>query len=142
MDYDWCAKGRRNEDVVWKQALYDENARELGQCSASALLDLKKAFETVSLHHPWKAGPRYGFPLATLRATLEIFSFGRVLNLDQAIALPVRSLSAILAGSRFATDILYLTLLEPCDRIQALCPLSSLAVVVDDFSIQTVGSTT
>ena len=139
-DYDGCARGRRVEDVVWVQALHDEIAAGRGQVSSTALLDLTKAFESARLDHAWKAGIRYGYPLRLLRLSLEAFAFERHVSCQGACASGVRTLSAILAGSTFASDVLYLLMLGPCDRIAAELPNIRLGLVVDDLSLQSCGN--
>ena len=60
--YDWLAKGRRVEDAVWTQALHDEAAPFSGEASATILIDLAKAFESVPLEQVWRSGIRSGYP--------------------------------------------------------------------------------
>jgi len=50
----------------------------------------------------------------------------------------VETLSAILAGTTFATDLLYLVMLEPCDRLESAWADLNLSLVVDDLAIQAV----
>ena len=50
--YDWRAAGSRIEDV-WKQSWHDEVAIASGEVACTTLFDLRKAFETVALHHAW-----------------------------------------------------------------------------------------
>ena len=120
--------------------MHDKVARASGEVACTTLFDLRKAFEAVALHHAWRACPVYGFPTHILRLVLELFSFDRTLTFAGVVADAVSSLSAILAGSRFATDILYLVVLQPCDKICEICPETSIALVVDDMTLQTVGS--
>ena len=69
--------GRSAVDAVWVQSVRDEAAQESGIVSASALLDLIKAFECVRLDVVWEAGRRLGFPLAVLRLSLQAYCKAR-----------------------------------------------------------------
>ena len=72
--------------------------------------------------------------------SLELFAFVRHLSCQGAVAASVRTLPAVLAGSTFATDALFLAFLAPCDRLTRFFPAANLALVVDDLSIQTLGT--
>ena len=138
--FDWSACGRQIADAVWVQALHDEVGRASGQCSSTVLLDLVKAFESLRLDAIWQAGIEHGYPLHILRMSMELFAFVRHLSCQGAVASSVHTLSAVLAGSTFATDALFLAFLSPCDRLQRYFPAANLALVVDDLSVQMVGS--
>jgi hypothetical protein len=51
---------------------------------------------------------------------LESFAFERVLKIGDAFSTGVQSLSAILAGGKFATDALFLVLVGPMDDLVCL----------------------
>ena len=61
-EYDFGAKGRQATDAVWKQALYDEAAEFRGEASATVLLGLNKAFESVPLEHVLGGGYQVRVP--------------------------------------------------------------------------------
>ena len=69
--------GKSAVDAVWVQSVRDEAVQEKGLVSASALLDLIKAFECVRLDVVWEAGRRLGFPLAILRLSLRAYCKAR-----------------------------------------------------------------
>jgi len=121
------------------QALYDESAVASDEAAATVLLDLTKAFESIPLELVWARGKAAGFPLGILRLSLEMCSFVRHLVLDGVIAEGVTTLSAVLAGTSFATDLLYIVMIVPCDRLERGWPGLNLSLVVDDLSIQAVG---
>ena len=54
---------------------------------------------------------------------------------EGAVAAPVSSASAILAGSTFATDVLYLMFISVCDRLLLSSPRADIGLIVDDLSI-------
>ena len=52
--YNWAAKGRSAEQAAWVQPKQLEAATYRGKSSASALVDLTKAYELVCLSHVWE----------------------------------------------------------------------------------------
>ena len=109
--------------------------------AASVLIDLVKAFELVRLELVWAAGLRLGFPAVILRLVLEAFAFARRLVINAALSEATVTLSAILAGGSFATDALFLVLIEPCDALlRAHQPRVDLRLFVDDLTIDAVGT--
>ena len=99
--------------------MYDElAAEEQGLAAATFMLDLTKAFESVPLATVWERWLKMEFHPDILRLALEVCAFSRVLTLEGAASGCVDSLSAILAGTSLATDILYVVMVEPCDRLQ------------------------
>ena len=83
-------------------------------------------------------GVQEGFPLGILRLSLDVCSFIRHLALDGVVSEGGSSLSAILAGTSFATDLLYLVVMGPCDRLERRWSGLNLSLVVDDLAIQAV----
>jgi len=137
--YDYGGKGRTSTDAVWLQSLYDEAMEASGLAAATMLLDLMKAFESVPLEHVWACGLRLGFPLGILRLSLEVCAFARHLTLEGVTAQGVYSLSAIMAGTSFATDLLFAVMIAPCDSLLEVWPSLNLSLVVDDLAVQAVG---
>ena len=138
--YDFGARGRQSTDAVWTQALYDEAMEQSGMAASTVLYDLVKAFESVPLEHVWGRGLVMGFPPGVLRLALEVCSFARHLTLSGVVAKGVDTLSAILAGTTFATDLLYAVMVGPCDRLGEMLPSLNLSLVVDDLAVQAIGS--
>jgi len=137
--YDYGARGRSSTDAVWLQALYDEAAEFSEEAAATALLDLTKAFESVPLELIWARGNEMGFPPGILRLSLEMCAFVRHLVLEGVLGEGTETLSAILAGTSFATDLLFIVMTMPCDRLLERWPRANLSLVVDDMAIQLVG---
>ena len=59
-----------------------------------------------------------------------------------AVAQPVFTLSAILAGSSFATDALFIVLVFVCDELVIEHPQTDLCLFVDDLTLHTVAAAT
>ena len=84
--YDWATQGRSAEAAAWNQSVIDEAATADGLDSATAFVDLAKAFERIRLEDAWRAGVRFGFPLHILRLALEAFVFARRLSYQGAVS--------------------------------------------------------
>ena len=138
--YNWAAKGRSPQAAVWLHAFKGESASAKGLSSAAGLLDLVKAFEMVRLELVWARGLELGFPALILRMVMEVFSFTRRLMLSGAVSDPVDTLSAILAGSGFATDAMFIVLVKPCDTLVKEFPTSDLCLFVDDLTLHAIGT--
>ncbi len=128
------------EQFVYEQSVRDEAAQQRGDSSASCLLDIEKAFERVPLEHVYREGRRLGFPLAILRLILEACAFARYVTFERAVALPVSTLTAIIAGGAFATDMLFLVLVQPLDDVLVAFPAVRIYTVVDDVTIRAEGT--
>ena len=139
--YDFSSKGRKSSQAVWLQSLYDEAAAQLGHHSATILLDLMKAFESIPLATVWEKGLEMGYPPYLLRLSLEVCAFGRHLVYSGSISEGILTLSAILAGTSAATDLLFIAMHETCELILDLQPSAVLSLVVDDLAIQVQGPT-
>ena len=139
-DYNWSTRGRSAEAAVYGQALRDEAALARRHFVAATLFDLTKAYETVRLELVWEAGKKFGFPLRVLRIALEGFAFARHLIFNRAVAQPVLTLSAILAGAGAAQDALLLVLMGLVDELVAMSQaMASFILYVDDLGAHTRG---
>ena len=110
--YDWMGKGKGAEKSVLAQAVYEEAARARGDSTAGVLVDLVKAFEQVALNHVWDLGREMGMPLRVLALARESCAFARRLTYRGAVSGVSKTLSAVLAGSGFAVDLLFVTLVK------------------------------
>ncbi len=70
---------------------------------------------------------------------LEASSFERRLKYRGAVSRPVDTVTAILAGSGAATDLLYLVLLDPVDRLIAKHSRLRVFMVADDLTLRVEG---
>ena len=129
--------GRSSVDAVWSQSVRDEDVVQQGLVSASALLDLIKAFESVRLDVVWTTGVELKFPLAVLRLALQAYCLARRLIYREVVGQATFTTSAILAGGGFATDMLALLLHKTLTRLRYELPRVHLYVIVDDLTIRT-----
>ena len=137
--YHWASRGRSTEAAVYKQALQAEAAAARGLESAASLIDLVKAFEMIKLEIIWRRGLQLHFPPRLLRLILESCAFVRFLSFGGAFADGIHTLSAILAGGSFATDLLFIVLVGPCDTLAASLKTGDLCLFVDDLTLHTWG---
>ncbi len=137
--YDCMASGISCEQAVYEQSVRDEAVQNEGLVSASALLDIVKAFETVFLSHIFWAAPELQFPMLILRLALEACAASRYLVYGNSVAAPVDSLTAIVAGSAFATDLLAIVLAKPIKEVLANYGSISVYAVVDDITMRSEG---
>ena len=118
----------------------DEAVKEKGLVSATALLDVVKAFECVRLDVIWQAGVKRGFPLVVLRLSLEAYCFARRLVYEGIVGDAIYSLNAILAGGGFATDLLSLLLDDTLTMLKNTVPGIHLYIAVDDLTLRAEGN--
>ncbi len=138
--YNWMGKGRGAQRAVWVQSVMDEACKQRGMSTGAVLVDLVKAFEQVVLAIVWREGVARGFPLQLLRLGLEACAFTRRLALGAAHARrTVDSLSAILAGSGFASDMMFLVLVKPMDTLVVEYPCLDIFVIADDVKLGVKG---
>ncbi len=137
--YNWACRGRCAEDAVWRTTILDEVARARGWSSAATLLDLAKAFEHIPLQCVWQQGIKRGFPAVVLRLVLQSCAFPRRLLYRGAYSAVTSSLTAVVAGLTFATDCLYLIMIDVLDTVAAAHPTVDLGLYVDDVRLHRIG---
>ncbi len=138
--YDCMAMGIPCEQAVYEQSIRDEALQHEGKVSATALVDVVKAFETVFLSHVYSAALALGFPVVVMRLALESCAALRYLSFEKAFADPVATLTAIVAGGSYATDLLALVLAAPIDVIINRYQQIMVHTVVDDITMRAEGT--
>ena len=139
MPFNWSCRGKGSEAAVWQQSVRAEAAVHHGHTTATIMVDLVKAFESVPLWRIWEAGLRRHLPTRLLRLALEACSFTRRLVYNSAFSAPVETLSAILAGGGMAVDLLALAMEEIVDEASRICPAVTPFLVVDDLTFLACG---
>ena len=145
-DFNWVARWRSAQDAVWRQSVCVEAATQRGHVTIADLTDLVQAYEMVPLENVWRAGLKLHFPPDILRMELESFEAARTLLVNGVCSDPVLSLSALVAGGSYATDCLFVVLVEPCDQILLEHPQNTLcttriALYADDLNTVVSGPT-
>ncbi len=105
-------KGMGAQRGAWEAAFIAEFAAKSGLEHVAALLDLVKAFKTVSHRELAEACIRLGYPPALLRLSLAAYRLLRAVGVDGVFAEAVQATRGITAGSGFATTELRLLLIE------------------------------
>ena len=116
-EYNWMRHGRGAERSVWAQTVYEEAARARGQATASIMIDEVQAFEQVALNIMWTERLKMKMHRWILKLALEACAFGRRLTYKGAVSSVSHTLSAVLAGSGFAGDLLLVTIITGVDEI-------------------------
>ena len=139
-EYWWGVAGKGCEQCIWEHLVVDEAVAGKGLKTATFLSDVLKCFEQV----PWQIlideAVANSFPLAVLRLSLAIYAGVRRIALDGAYAEEAHAKQSVLAGCVHSTALLRALMLRTLDRIQANWGGIRLRVVVDDISLQTVGT--
>ena len=144
--YNWMERGRGSERSVWAQTVYEEAAVASGKTTASIFLDLLKAFEQVVLANVWRSGLKHRMPQRILALALEACAFTRRLSFRGAISQAAETKTAIIAGGGFATDLLFITLVDAVDEILLLHEKADTNttlrafMIVDDIRLLVEGS--
>ncbi len=134
-DYNWMTAGKGSSLAVWSQSVANEAARSRGLSSGAVLIDLIKAFEQVILGRVWNAAVKYEYPLDVLRLALEASSFDRRLTYRGAVSDYCSTVTAVLAGGGFASDMLLLILMGPLDDLLDEFDGLGITVIADDIKL-------
>ncbi|CAK0860087.1 unnamed protein product [Prorocentrum cordatum] len=107
---------------------------------ASLFLDIRKFYEHVRHDVLWTSAQRFGFNLKLLRGLLAICQAPRIVLAGGVASPPFGASGAVLAGCAYATAVAKLPLLGGLLAAGAHRPLATLRNLVDDVSLQAVGS--
>ena len=124
---------------MWEQSVRSGAATTRGLSSGSTLLDLRKAYELVRLELVWKAAINIRAPLHVLRLEIQAYTAVRHLQDGGVLSNACQTDSAIVAGGTFATDCLFITLYDSCDRILIEHVPIQLSLYVDDIALHIFG---
>ncbi len=140
-EYNWMVRGRGAARAVWAQSVVEEAARQRGLASAAVLIDLVKAFEMVVLARVWHDGMGLDFPKELLRLSMEVCSFERRLVYRGAYSKEtIHTLTAILAGSGYATDFMFVMIMRAVDLIVQKYENVDACVIADDVKLSVTGT--
>ena len=135
----WGCKGKATSEAAYTLLYKGETATLQGGGSATVLLDLWKAYETVLPGILLREGLASGFPPTLLVMAIKLYRIPRVLKLLGALSLPYFSKQGIIAGCSLATSLLRALLYRSLVRISAQYDVISFTLVVDDLSLQWAG---
>ena len=84
------------------------------------VLDLAKAFERVSLLVVWAWVTHFSFPRKILRVLCGCFEHQRRVQLEGCAAEPVRTITAILPGSKWSCLLLRIVLQDALSEVMKI----------------------
>ncbi|CAK0841387.1 unnamed protein product [Prorocentrum cordatum] len=139
----WYIGGELNtcERAGWVHQTLTALAYEKGLSTGTALGDLRKFYENISHKELLVDANSTGFPVKLLRACCVTYSGYRVITVDGACSAPSRATGTVLADCSCATGIAKLLLFRSCKKVAAFYPSVRPGSVVDDFTLQTAGTT-
>ncbi|CAK0858476.1 unnamed protein product [Prorocentrum cordatum] len=137
----WGRDGRDCERAGWLHNCFAGFAKANQQFEAASLfLDISKFYEHVRHDVLWANAVRFGFNLRLLRGLLTSYQAPRMI-LAAGMASPAFSTTGtVLAGCACATAVAKLPVLGALLAAGATCPLVAPRNVVDDISLQAVGT--
>ena len=137
---DWDATDGRNggaQQTVWEIVLemgrLNGKAREEDQGALALVLDLAKAFERVSHPVVWAWATHFSFPRKILQVLCGYFEHQRRVQFEGCAAEPLRTITAILPGSKWSCLLLRIVLQNALSEVMKFYPPSKLRVFVDDI---------
>ncbi|CAK0858255.1 unnamed protein product [Prorocentrum cordatum] len=143
--WDCTAFGKAAEDAAWEVLLanegdevQDSDPRTLA--TVTAILDLVKAFERVSLHVLWERGKAMGFNTGVLAVVCSYFAMARRVNTGEAISEETRTVATIIAGSKFSVGFLKMVIQDTIDGLVVEYPLVQWRMYVDDLCLKQRGA--
>jgi hypothetical protein len=117
----------------------DGGAAGVDVAAASVLMDLVKAFETVSLRIAWGWCLRWGMNPTVLAVVFQYFALPRRVLVDGCASSPVATATAIPAGSKWCCQILKAMRIHPLGNLMRWCPTLRAKVWVDDLKLTAFG---
>ena len=137
-DWDWSAAGRSALSAVWLTALHDE-AKSSDEHSATALLDITKAYEQIPHWLVWCLASMAGAPSLWLRLYLQVGAHPRRLIVGPCVTEPLAARQGVVAGSRLGNMIMVLATAFIIRKVRDLHPVVSPITYVDDLALRCVG---
>ena len=114
---EWDATDGRNggaQQTVWEILMemesFDGKAKEGEQRAVALVLDLAKAFERVSLPVVWAWATHISFPRKIFRVLSGYIEHWRRLQFEGCVAEPLKTITAILPGSKWSCLLLRILL--------------------------------
>jgi len=134
--YDGPAKGA--EVAAWRQSLLGEVAHSYKLSYISSLLDLVKAFDSVSFECLACCAVKVGYNLYLLRLSIAAYLLARVLDIEGCCSDFIWAMRGITAGSVLATLELKVLLIQAGDLVVSSCLYTRLTLYVDDATLESV----
>ena len=138
---DWDATDGRNGgaqrpvgEIMLEMERFKYQAGGKYQGAVALILDLAKAYERVGLPVVWAWATHFTFPRKMLRVPCGYFEHQRRVQFEGCVAEPLRTIMAILAGSRWSCLLLRIVLQDALSEATKICLPLKLRVLVDDLT--------
>ena len=102
--------------------------------AVALVLDLPKAFERFSLPAVWAWATHISFPRKILRLLCGYFEHQRRVQFEGCVAEPLKTITAILPGSKWGCLLLRVVLQDALGGVMKIYPPLKLRVFVDDIT--------
>ncbi len=110
-----AGKGRRVQDVVWRQSARAEAGAGAARTSAAALWDMAVFFDSINRVRLWRMIIKHGFPLPVARVAFAMYDAPRVISLEGRLSCPAFGRNGVLPGCPFAMALTRVFSLDPFD---------------------------
>ena len=110
-----------------------------GIAVASTVMDLAKAFETVSLVTAWRWCRHWGMNSAGLAVVFTDFAYAKRVCIDGCTSRAACTTTAIPVGSKWCCQILKAVLIWPMDQAPSLWPQVRARMWFDDLKLTAFG---
>ncbi len=138
-----AGKGRRVQDVIWRQALRAEAGDGQALSSATVLWDLAAYYDTLNRVRLWRQVIKHGFPLVIARLAFTVYDAPRALTLDGRVSCPTYARNGVPAGCPFANALSKVYVIDPFDEFVVSPPMQDASdAVFDDYVDDLVVSAT
>ena len=107
---------------------FDGRGKEEDQGAVALVLDLAKAFERVSLPVVWAWATHFSFPRKILRVLCGYVEHQRRVQFEGCAAEPLRTITAILPGSKWFFLLLRIVLHDALSEVMKFYPSLKLRV--------------
>ncbi|CAK0818028.1 unnamed protein product [Prorocentrum cordatum] len=139
--WDCTSYGKAAEDAAWEALLSHEmddaeEQSEETQATITAVLDLVKAFEKVSLHVLWEAGKQLNFNTGVLAVVCSYFAMTRRLIVGDSVSSETQTVATIVAGSKFSVCFLKMVIQSTVDGLVVERPRARWRMYVDDLRVR------
>ena len=138
---DWDAADGRNggaQQTVWEVLLemerFDGKAKAEDQGAVALVLNLAKPFERVSLPVVWVWATHFSFSRKISQVFCGYFEHQRRVRFEGCAAEPLRTITAILPGSKWSCLLLRIVLQDALSEVMNIDPPLKLWVFVDDIT--------
>ncbi len=114
-----AGKGRRVQDVVWRQLLRAEAGSGKGLASAAILWDLASFYDTVNRAKLWRLVRLHDYPLPIARLAMSVYDAPRAIAMEGRLSRPTYARDGVPAGCPFANSFVQLFCIDPFDDFVA-----------------------